>query len=56
MASTAYKEFQQGDTPGVVPSSALYYHTTSVAPSWSTKFRRVASIGSHVFYAHELGA
>lgn len=51
MASAAYREFQQGDTPGVVPSSALYYHTTAVAPSWSTKFHRVASIGSHVFYS-----
>ena len=41
----------QGDRPGVVPNSALYYHTTAVAPSWSNKFDRVATIGSHVFYA-----
>ena len=51
MAQTAYREFQNGDRPGVVPNSALYYHTTSVAPSWSAKFDRVATIGSHIFYA-----
>ena len=51
MAQVAYREFQVGDRPGVIPNSALYYHTTSVAPSWSSKFHRVAAIGSHVFYA-----
>jgi hypothetical protein len=51
MAQVAYKEFQHGDRPGVVPNSTLYYHTTSVAPNWSNKFKRVAAIGSHVFYA-----
>ncbi len=51
MATVAFNEFQQGDTPGVVPNSALYYHTTSVNPGWSNKFRRVAAIGAHVFYA-----
>ncbi len=51
MAQAAYREFQKGDRPGVVPNSALYYHTTAVAPSWSTKFDRVATIGSHIFYA-----
>jgi spore germination cell wall hydrolase CwlJ-like protein len=51
MAQVAYREFQQGERPGVVPNSALYYHTTAVAPSWSNKFNRVATIGSHVFYA-----
>ena len=25
--------------------------TTSVAPSWSYKFKRVAAIGAHVFYS-----
>ena len=47
----AFHEFQQGDRPGVIPNSALFYHTTAVAPSWSHTFKRVASIGSHVFYA-----
>jgi spore germination cell wall hydrolase CwlJ-like protein len=51
MAQVAFREFQAGDRPGVVPNSALYYHTTAVAPSWSNKFHRVAAIGSHVFYA-----
>jgi hypothetical protein len=51
MASVAYSEFKQGDRPGVVPNSALYYHTTSVNPGWSNKFRRVAIIGAHEFYA-----
>lgn len=51
MASVAFNEFQQGDRPGVIPNSALFYHTTSVSPNWSNKFRRVAAIGAHVFYA-----
>jgi spore germination cell wall hydrolase CwlJ-like protein len=51
MASVAYSEFRQGDRPGVLPSSALYYHTRSVNPGWSNKFRRVATIGAHEFYA-----
>lgn len=52
MALVAFREFQRGDRPGVVPNDALYYHTTSVAPNWSSKFDRVATIGSHVFYAN----
>ncbi|WP_421761362.1 cell wall hydrolase [Devosia sp.] len=51
LADLAFHEFQQGDRPGVIPNSALFYHTTSVAPSWSNTFKRVASIGSHIFYA-----
>ncbi|HZY67847.1 MAG TPA: cell wall hydrolase, partial [Devosia sp.] len=51
MALVAYREFQVGDRPGVVPNSTLYYHTTAVAPSWSRSFDRVAKIGAHVFYA-----
>jgi hypothetical protein len=51
MADAAYKEFKQGDTPGVIPKDALYYHTTSVNPGWSNKFKRVATIGAHEFYA-----
>jgi len=51
MAQAAYHEFQRGDRPGVIPNSALYYHTTAVSPSWSNKFQRVAAIGAHVFYA-----
>ncbi|RYE87044.1 MAG: hypothetical protein EOP19_05315 [Hyphomicrobiales bacterium] len=51
MAEAAFAEFQQGERPGVVPNSVLYYHTTAVAPKWSHTFRRVAAIGSHVFYS-----
>lgn len=51
MAQTAYREFAQGERPGVIPSSALYYHTTSVDPAWSDKFTRVATIGAHEFYS-----
>ena len=40
-----------GRAPGVIPNSALFYHTTAVAPKWSHTFRRVAAIGSHVFYS-----
>lgn len=51
LADQAFREFQQGERPGVIPNSALYYHTTSVNPNWSDKFHRVAAIGAHVFYA-----
>ncbi len=51
MAEDAFYEFQRGERPGVVPNSVLFYHTTAVAPKWSHTFRRVAAIGSHVFYA-----
>ena len=51
MADEAFYEFQRGDRPGVIPDSALFYHTTAVAPKWSNTFRRVAAIGSHVFYS-----
>jgi spore germination cell wall hydrolase CwlJ-like protein len=51
MAETAFHEFQVGDRPGVIPDSALFYHTTSVSPGWGNKFHRVATIGSHIFYA-----
>jgi hypothetical protein len=51
MAEDAFYEYQRGERPGVVPDSVLYYHTTAVAPRWSHTFRRVAAIGSHMFYA-----
>ena len=49
IAAAAYSEFQHGERPNVLPGSALYYHTTSVSTNWG--FRRVATIGQHVFYA-----
>jgi spore germination cell wall hydrolase CwlJ-like protein len=51
MAEDAFYEFQRGERPDVVPSSVMFYHTTAVSPRWSHQFRRVAAIGSHVFYA-----
>ncbi|RUT30286.1 cell wall hydrolase [Arsenicitalea aurantiaca] len=53
MAERAYADFVRGSRPDVVPDSTLYYHTTAVAPSWSRSFRRVATIGSHIFYSPE---
>ena len=50
MAEDAFYEFQRGGRPGVLPESTLFYHTTAVAPRWSHTFRRVAAIGSHIFY------
>ena len=32
LAAVAFREFQHGERPGVVPNSALYYHTTAVQP------------------------
>ena len=51
MAEQAFHDFQVGERPGVIPNGTLFYHTTAVAPKWSRTFRRVAAIGSHVFYA-----
>ena len=51
MAAVAYSEFKQGERPGVIPNSAMYYHTLWVDPDWSNKFRRVATIGAHEFYS-----
>jgi spore germination cell wall hydrolase CwlJ-like protein len=51
LAETAFREFQAGDRPGVIPDSALYYHTTAVSPGWGNKFHRVATIGAHIFYS-----
>jgi spore germination cell wall hydrolase CwlJ-like protein len=50
IAAAAYAEFQRGKRPGVVPRSALYYHTRAVSPDWGG-FREVAEIGAHIFYA-----
>lgn len=51
LAEEAFAEFQRGERPDVLPGGVLYYHTTAVAPKWSHTFRRVAAIGSHVFYS-----
>ncbi|KKB08376.1 hypothetical protein VE26_15935 [Devosia chinhatensis] len=51
LAREVYAEFAQGKDIGVLPGSALYYHTTAVAPSWSHTFSRVAAVDSHIFYS-----
>jgi N-acetylmuramoyl-L-alanine amidase len=38
-----------GWRPGVAPG-ATHFHATFVSPSWSRVYRRVASIGGHIFY------
>lgn len=51
IAANAFAEFQRGQRPGVLPGSALYYHTRAVSPKWSNTYRQVAQIGAHVFYS-----
>jgi spore germination cell wall hydrolase CwlJ-like protein len=51
IAVAAFQEFQRGESPDILPKSALFYHTQAVSPSWSRSFKRVATIGSHIFYA-----
>lgn len=36
--------------PRVLTGKALFYHNTTVRPSWSRKFVRTAKIGKHIFY------
>lgn len=36
--------------PRALTAGATYFHTRAVSPSWSRKFDRTASIGSHLFY------
>jgi len=36
--------------PRVLTDGATHFHTKGVRPSWSKRFSRTASIGSHLFY------
>lgn len=51
LAKQVYAEYAQGEGLSALPKSALFYHTTSVRPSWANTYTRVAQIGSHIFYA-----
>jgi hypothetical protein len=51
LAREVYAEFAQGEDIGVLPGTALYYHTTAVRPSWANTFSRVAVVDSHIFYS-----
>jgi spore germination cell wall hydrolase CwlJ-like protein len=51
LAREVYAEFALGEDVGAIPGSALYYHTTSVRPSWASTYNAVAKVGAHVFYS-----
>jgi len=51
LAQKVYAEYVQGEGLGALPTSALFYHTTAVRPSWANVYTRVAQIGAHIFYA-----
>ncbi len=51
VAEAALERRQAGARRDVVPENTLYYHMSTVSPSWASEFTRVATIGSHVFYA-----
>jgi hypothetical protein len=51
LANEVYAEFALGEEIGVLPGTALYYHTTAVRPSWANTFSRVATVDSHIFYS-----
>ena len=45
VASAEYDDLRDPVVPG-----ALFYHSTSVRPSWAKNRKTVATIGNHVFY------
>lgn len=51
LAEAALKQRQAGALTEAIPQSALFYHSTKVQPAWTSALKRVASIGSHIFYA-----
>lgn len=51
LAKDVYLEYATGAEIGAVPDSALFYHTTSVRPSWAYTYSRVAEVGAHIFYS-----
>jgi hypothetical protein len=51
LAREVYAEYAQGEDVGVLPGTALYYHTTAVRPSWANTFSQVAVVDSHIFYS-----
>ncbi|WP_404400648.1 cell wall hydrolase [Pelagibacterium halotolerans] len=50
IALAAYDQFLEGKTPAEGLATALYFHTTSVSPSWASAYAQVAAIGNHIFY------
>lgn len=51
LAEKVYARYAQGKSLGMLPKSALFYHTTNVRPNWAYTYSRVAQIGAHIFYA-----
>jgi len=51
LALSATTQYRAGADPQTIPKTTLYYHTTTVQPSWALAFNRVTQIGSHIFYA-----
>lgn len=51
LAQKVYARYAQGKSLGMLPKSALFYHTTSVRPNWAYTYSRVAQIGAHIFYS-----
>lgn len=51
LAQEVYARYAQGKSLGMLPKSALFYHTTSVRPNWAYTYSRVAQIGAHIFYS-----
>ncbi len=51
IAKAAYRQFLLGESLGILPDSALFYHANTVSPSWAKVYKIVARIGNHIFYA-----
>ncbi len=51
IAKAAYRQFLLGESLGILPDSALFYHTNAVSPNWAKVYKIVARIGNHIFYA-----
>lgn len=47
----AYDVLVHDKYTNVVPKSTLFFHNTNVDPSWP--YRKVATIGNHIFYSRE---
>lgn len=50
IALAAYEQFLEGTTPAEGLETALFFHTTTVSPSWASAYTQVAAIGNHIFY------
>lgn len=50
IALAAYEQFLEGASPAEGLETALYFHTTTVSPSWASAYVEVAAIGNHIFY------